>query len=99
MLCGSKIILQVGAIESLSPLAKVRVLLSSRTELRFSIQMLSTGPSRTNQTYSPGFSFRVLRQRAEKMPSVQSLVATSKRPNIWAAVIAFGFILISLREA
>lgn len=53
MLWGSKMILQVGAMESLSPLANVRVLLSSNTELRFSIQILSTGPSNTSQTCSP----------------------------------------------
>jgi hypothetical protein len=53
MLWGSKMILQVGAIGSLSPLAKVRVLLSSSTEFRFSIQILSTGPSNTSQTCSP----------------------------------------------
>lgn len=53
MLWGSKIILQVAAIGKRSPLARVRVLLSSKTEFKFSIQILSTGPSRTSQTYSP----------------------------------------------
>ena len=38
----------------------------------------------------------VLLHRVEKIPSVQSLVATSRRPNICGAVMAFGFILISL---
>lgn len=38
----------------------------------------------------------VLLHRVEKIPSVQSLVATSSLPNIWGAVIALGFILISL---
>ncbi len=38
----------------------------------------------------------VLLHSVEKMPSVQSFVATSRRPNIWGAVMAFGFILISL---
>lgn len=38
----------------------------------------------------------VLLHRVEKIPSVQSLVATSSRPNIWGAVIALGFILSSL---
>lgn len=46
-------ILQRGAIANLSPFAKVRVLLSSRTEFKFSIQILSTGPSSTNQICSP----------------------------------------------
>lgn len=38
------------AIGTRSPLAKVKTRLSSRTVLRFSIQMASTGPSRTIQT-------------------------------------------------
>ena len=53
MLCTSKMILHVADIGIRSPLASVRVLLSSNTELRFSIQMASTGPSRTNQICSP----------------------------------------------
>lgn len=53
MLSTSKMILQFGAIGMRSPLASVRVLLSSSTELRFSIQMASTGPSSSNQTCSP----------------------------------------------
>lgn len=43
------------------------------------------------------FIFKVFRQSAEKMPSVQSFVATSSFPNICAAVIALGFIRISLK--
>ena len=43
----------------------------------------------------PFFALRVLRQRVEKMPSVQSLVATSSLPNICGAVMAFGFMRIS----
>jgi len=50
MLCTSKMILQLGAIGMRSPLASVRVLLSSSTEFRFSIQMASTGPSNSSQT-------------------------------------------------
>jgi len=53
MLCGSKTTLQLGAIGMRSPFASVRVLLSSKTEFRFSIQMASTGPSRTIQMCSP----------------------------------------------
>ena len=53
MLCTSKMILQFGAMEIRSPFAKVKVLLSSSTELRFSIQMASTGPSSTSHTCSP----------------------------------------------
>ena len=53
MLWGSKMILQFGAMGMRSPLASVSVLLSSSTEFRFSIQMASTGPSRTSQMCSP----------------------------------------------
>lgn len=53
MLCGSNTTLQLGAIGIRSPFASVRVLLSSKTEFRFSIQMASTGPSSTIQMCSP----------------------------------------------
>ena len=53
MLDGSKMTLQVGDIGMRSPLARVKVRLSSRTEFRFSIHMASTGPSSTNHTCSP----------------------------------------------
>ncbi len=53
MLCGSNTILQEGDIGIRSPFAKVKVLLSSKTEFRFSIQIASTGPSRTIQILSP----------------------------------------------
>lgn len=53
MLCGSKTTLQLGAMGIRSPFANVRVRLSSKTELRFSIQIASTGPSRTIQMCSP----------------------------------------------
>ena len=42
------------------------------------------------------FALWLLRHKVEKIPSVQSLVDTSRVPNICGAVIAFGFILISL---
>lgn len=63
MLWGSKTILQFGAMGIRSPLARVRVLLSSKTEFRFSIQMASTGPSRTIQMCSPKKSHQ---RQAEK---------------------------------
>lgn len=47
--------------------------------------------------YVPDLIFNVFLHSAEKIPSVQSFVATSSLPNICAAVIAFGFIRISLR--
>lgn len=53
ILCGSKATLQFGAMGMRSPLASVRVLLSSKTEFKFSIQMASTGPSKTIQMLSP----------------------------------------------
>ena len=53
-LWGSKIILQLTAMGIRSPLARVKVLLSSSTELRFSIQIASTGPSSNSQMCSPG---------------------------------------------
>ncbi len=86
--CGSKMSLQLTIMGNLSPLAKVRVLLSSSTELRFSIQSGSTGPSKTSQICSPFLSLRDFLHKAEKIPSVQSFVATSRRPNIWPEVMA-----------
>ena len=53
MLWGSNTTLQFGAIGIRSPFASVRVLLSSNTLLRFSIQIASTGPSRTIHMCSP----------------------------------------------
>lgn len=43
----------------------------------------------------PFLALKVFLQSVENMPSVQSFVATSRRPNICEAVIALGFILIS----
>lgn len=87
-LSGSKRSLQLGAIVIRSPLARVRVLLSSKTEFKFSIHTASTGPSRTSHVLSVLGTLSVLLHRVEKIPSVQSLVATSSLPNIWGAVIA-----------
>lgn len=55
-LSGSKQSLALGAITIRSPFAKVSVLLSSKTEFKFSIQTASTGPSNTIQQYSSGLS-------------------------------------------
>ena len=46
--------------------------------------------------YTPFLARSVFLHSVEKIPSVQSLVETSNRPNIWGAVMALGFILISL---
>lgn len=53
MLCTSNTSLQHGDMTMRSPLARVRVLLSSSTELRFSIHMASTGPSSKIHMNSP----------------------------------------------
>jgi hypothetical protein len=45
----SKTNLQFSVIGILSPLAKVKILLSSNTVFKFSIQIASTGPSQTIQ--------------------------------------------------
>jgi len=55
-LSGSKQSLALGAMTIRSPFAKVSVLLSSKTEFKFSIQTASTGPSNTSQQYSSGLS-------------------------------------------
>ncbi|CAF3341878.1 unnamed protein product [Rotaria sp. Silwood2] len=46
ILCTSNISLTFDAIDIRSPFANVNSLLSSNTELRFSIHIASTGPSR-----------------------------------------------------
>ena len=96
MSLGSNTILTVVGKLSLSPFASVKILESSKTELRFSIHMGSTGPSRTSQKKSPFLDFIVFLHRAAKMPSHQSLVATSSLPNICGAVMDFGLSLYSL---
>jgi len=65
---------------------QTRTLLSSSTVFRFSIQIASTGPSKTIHVF--WFLFLAARRHSTaKMPSVQSPVAASMRPNIWGAVI------------
>lgn len=54
MLWTSNNSLHEGDIGILSPFARVRVLLSSKTEFKFSIQIASTGPSKIRNTFSPG---------------------------------------------
>eukprot|EP00659_Diplonema_papillatum_P019139 gene19138-biopygen19404 len=99
---GSKQTFMFSVMLSRSPLARVSSLLSSRTVFRFSIQIASTGPSQTSQTlcdFFPSVFFVLtheIRHSAEKIPSCQSPVPASSFPNICEAVIAFGFIRISL---
>lgn len=56
----------------------------------------SGGEEQFKNQYKPFLARSVFLQRVEKIPSVQSFVATSSLPNIWGAVMALGFILISL---
>lgn len=49
-----------------------------------------------NVGFQTFFAFSVFLHRVEKTPSVQSLVATSNVPNICEAVMALGFMRISL---
>lgn len=81
-LSGSKTSLLLAAIIMRSPFAKVRVLLSSKTEFKFSIQTASTGPSKTIHKLSVFLICVERRQSVENIPSVQSFVATSSLPNI-----------------
>ena len=81
-LSGSKTNLVLDAIIIRSPFAKVSVLLSSSTEFKFSIHTASTGPSRTIHKFSVFFVCVDLLHIIEKIPSVQSFVATSSLPNI-----------------
>lgn len=74
MLCGSNTTLQLGAIGIRSPFASVRVLLSSKTEFRFSIQMASTGPSSTIQMCSPVREKKVFVYMITKMRWYEDLV-------------------------
>ena len=67
MLWGSKRILQFGAMGIRSPLARVRVLLSSSTEFRFSIQMASTGPSIISQINSPVKNTQICHPQVNKL--------------------------------
>ena len=77
-----------------SLLARVRRRLSSITVFMFSIQIASTGPSRTSHVKF-FLSLFALRQSCAKMPSVHSLATMSSVPNIWPERMAFGFIVMN----
>lgn len=68
----SKTSLHCSVIGIRSPLARVRILLSSRTVFRFSIQMASTGPSQVSHTFDLEFLWLHFCQRVEKTPGIQS---------------------------
>jgi len=91
----SNTILQNSDIGILSALAKVRILLSSSTVLRFSIQIASTGPSQIIQETClfclPLHFFQIY----EKIPGTQSFVVKFIIPYISWFLIALGFILTS----
>lgn len=72
-------ILQLGLMLKRSPFASVKVLLSSNTEFKFSIQMLSTGPSSTSHTNSSKNIEFILRNdfRKFKGGNLQTSEATS----------------------
>mmetsp|Transcript_29952 Transcript_29952/g.85603 ORF Transcript_29952/g.85603 Transcript_29952/m.85603 type:complete len:216 (+) Transcript_29952:1599-2246(+) len=92
----SKTILQLSVMGMRSLLARVRILLSSSTVLRFSIQMASTGPSQ--MIHDVYFSERLFFccQMEANTPGVHSSLMGSLNPYIWESVIAFGFILMIL---
>ena len=68
-----------------SPLASVRILLSSSTVFRFSIQMASTGPSSTSHVKFFLSLVELGATAARRCPSVHSLATTSMQPNICGA--------------
>jgi len=68
----SKTILQFSVIAILSPLAKVKILLSSKTVFRFSIQIASTGPSQVIQVVHLFDLLFDLSQIVENTPGIQS---------------------------
>ena len=55
-----------------SPLANVKILLSSKTVFKLSIQIVSTGPSQVSQMWNLDFLSLHLCQRVEKTPGIQS---------------------------
>jgi len=70
----SNTILQFSDIGILSAFAKVRILLSSNTVLRFSIQIASTGPSQIIQEMCLFYLLLHFFQIWENTPGIQSFV-------------------------
>jgi len=68
----SNTILQFSVIGILSPLAKVKILLSSNTVFKFSIQIASTGPSQTIQVLYLRALLLDFYHKLENTPGVQS---------------------------
>lgn len=92
----SNTILQFSVIAILSPLAKVKILLSSSTVFKFSIQIASTGPSQVIQVVHLLDLLLDLSQIVENTPGIQSSEISLYTPYISLSVIALGFILIIL---
>jgi len=65
-----------------SPLARVRILLSSSTVLRDSIHRVSTGPSKVIQVLNLLERWLLLDQMVEKMPGIQSSLISLLTPYI-----------------
>ena len=87
----SNMSLTVSAMGMRSPLASVRILLSSRTVFRFSIQTASTGPSQMIHVLSLRLRSLNLDQMDAKMPLSHSPLRRSVSPNISSARMALGF--------
>jgi hypothetical protein len=66
----------------LSPLARVRILLSSSTVFRFSIQIASTGPSQVSHVFYFIALLLAFFQRVENIPGIYSCDISSLRPYI-----------------
>ena len=92
----SNTILVLSIMGILSALAKVRILLSSSTVLRFSIQRVSTGPSQTIQDQCLFFLSLHFFQIYENTPGTHSPVIVFITPYIYCPVIDLGFILVNL---
>ena len=75
--------------------ASVKILLSSSTVFRFSIQIASTGPSHVIQVWCL-IGLLYLAQITDNTPSVHSLVVVFITPKISCPVNDFGFILTIL---
>merc|ERR1719253_680654 len=94
--CTSKTILQLSVIGMRSLLARVRILLSSSTVFRFSIQMASTGPSQTIHVVFLSARLLYFCQMDANTPGVHSSLTGSLTPYIWESVMALGFIMTRL---
>jgi hypothetical protein len=68
----SKTSLHWSVIGILSPLASVKILLSSRTVFKLYIQRVSTGPSQVSHILNLDFLSLHFCQRVEKTPGIQS---------------------------